>query len=140
FRYTTAEGLAGDLILKIYQSASGRIWIDTTGGLTEFSDGSFRINTAARDLSNSWLAPQVEDRDGNLWLASPAGAVKITWSGFTTFGKADGLGKPEIFSIFENQRGELYAINGVGSPFINRFDGQRFTSVAPRIPAEIKSF
>jgi len=140
FRYTTAEGLAGDLILKIYQSASGRIWIDTTGGLTEFSDGSFRINTAARDLSNSWLAPQVEDRDGNLWLASPTGAVKITWSGFTTFGKADGLAKLDVAAIFENQRGELYAINGVGRPFINRLDGQRFISVTPHLPSETKSF
>ncbi|HEY6046137.1 MAG TPA: two-component regulator propeller domain-containing protein, partial [Pyrinomonadaceae bacterium] len=140
FRYTTAEGLASDLILKTYQSASGRIWIDTTGGLTEFSDGHFRVNKAARDLSNSWLAPQVEDRDGNLWLASPTGAVKITWSGFTTFGKSDGLGNLEISSIFENERGELYAINGVGAPIINRFDGQRFTSVAPRLAAETKSF
>src|SRR5207253_8640231 len=109
-------------------------------GLSEFSDGRFRINTAARDLSSSWLAPQTEDRNGNLWLASPTGAMKITWSGFTTFGKADGLGKPRITSIFENQRGELCTITGDGEPLINRFDGQRFTAVLPQLPRDFKSF
>src|SRR5207244_9855986 len=140
FRFTTADGLAGDRILKTFQSADGRIWIDTSRGLTEFRNGRFQINTAARDLSSSWLAPQTEDRNGNLWLASPTGAVKITWSGFTTFGKPDGLGKLNVNSIFENQRGELYAINGEGKPFINRLDGQRFISVAPHLPSETKSF
>jgi two-component sensor histidine kinase/streptogramin lyase len=124
----------------IYQSADGRIWICTLGGLTEFSDGRFRSFTAAQGLSNSWVAPQAEDRDGNLWLASRTGAMKITWSGFTTFEKADGLAKPRIASIFENQRGELCAITGEGEPLINCFDDQRFTAVLPRIPRDIKSF
>jgi len=139
-RYTTADGLTSDFILSgMYQSTDGRIWIGTAVGLSAFSDGRFRGYTAAQGLTNQWVVP-VEDRDGNLWLASPTGAVKITWSGFTTFGKADGLGTPQILSIFENQGGELYAINGIGTPFINRFDGQRFTSVAPRLAKETKSF
>src|SRR5207253_8625062 len=63
----------------IYQSADGRIWIGTAGGLTEFSEGRFLSYTANQGLNNRNIGPGVEDRDGNLWLVSPTGAMKITW-------------------------------------------------------------
>ena len=140
YRYTTAAGLISDLILGIYQSADGRVWLSTPRGLAEFSDGRFRSYTAAQGLSNSWVAAQTEDRDGNLWLASATGAIKITWSGFTTFGKADGLSNARINSVFENQRGEPCATSLEGEPSINCFDGQRFTAVFLRVPRDIKGF
>lgn len=137
-RYTTADGLASDFVLSgIYQSAEGRIWIGTAGGLTAFSDGRFSSYTAAQGLTNGYVVP-VEDRNGNLWLATQTGAMKITWSGFTSFGKADGLSNQRVASVFENQRGELCVTNAEGEPLINRFDGQRFTAVRPEVPHEIK--
>jgi ligand-binding sensor domain-containing protein/two-component sensor histidine kinase len=139
-RFTTADGLLSDLIQHIYQSADRRIWVSTTGGLSEFSDGLFRDYKALQGPNNAWFVAQTEDRDGNLWFASPTGAVKITWSGFTTFNKADGLGKLRITSIFEGPRRELFAANADGEPIINRFDGKRFTAVWPEIPRDIKEF
>ncbi|MDQ2856997.1 MAG: hypothetical protein M3R68_11755, partial [Acidobacteriota bacterium] len=138
-RYTTADGLPSDFVLRVSQSADGRIWISTDSGLAQFSGGHFRNYTELRGLSSSWIAAQTEDRDGNLWLATPTGAMKITWSGFTTFGKADGLGKLRIVALSEDQKGELCAITGDGPPSINRFDGQRFSSIWPRMPPEIKT-
>ena len=139
-RYTIADGLASDSVAGgIYQSADGRIWIGTDGGLTVFTDGRFRSYTTAQGLSSRSIWREVEDRDGNLWLASATGAMKITWSGFTTFGKADGLSNAKVTSVFENQRGELCETGVEGEPFINRFDGQRFTAVRPQVPGEIKA-
>jgi ligand-binding sensor domain-containing protein/two-component sensor histidine kinase len=139
-RYTTADGLASDFVAGgIYQSADGRIWIGTDGGLTVFSDGRFSSYTTAQGLSNRSVWPGLEDRNGNLWLASPAGAMKITWSGFTTFGKMDGLSNAKVTSVFENQRGELCVTSDL-EPFISRFDGQRFTAVRPQVSREIKGF
>jgi ligand-binding sensor domain-containing protein/two-component sensor histidine kinase len=139
-RYTTADGLASNFIEQaLYQSADGRIWIATVGGLTEFSDAGFRIYTSAQGLSNRRVWPQVEDRDGNLWLGSPTGAMKITWSGFSTFSKADGLSNAKVTSVFESQRGEL-CVTTDGEPFINHFDGQRFNAVRPQISREIEGF
>jgi ligand-binding sensor domain-containing protein len=138
-RYTTADGLAGNLVLYgLYQSADGRIWIGTDGGLTVFSDGRFLSYTTAQGLSSRTVYSAVEDRDGNLWLASWTGAMKISWSGFTTFAKADGLSNALVTSVFENQRGELCVTSQEGEPFINCFDGQRFTAVRPQVPSEIK--
>ncbi len=140
-RYTTADGLASDFVVGgIYQSADGRIWIGTDGGLSEFHDGRFRNYTTAQGLSNKVVGPGVEDRDGNLWLISVTGAMKITWSGFTSFGKADDLSTTRVTSVFEDLRGELCVTSAEGEPFIHRFDGQRFTAVRPQLSREIKGF
>ena len=82
----------------------------------------------------------VEDRDGNLWLGSLTGAIKITWSGFASFGTADGLGNPRISSIIENERGELCAMSTESDFFVNRFDGRRFAAVVPQFGRKIKDF
>lgn len=139
-RFTTADGLAGILVQGISQSSDGRIWIATSGGLTEFVDGRFRSYTSAMGLTNPAVWRPVEDRDGNLWLGSLAGATKITWSGFTTFGKADGLRNLRISSIFENQLGEISSISAENDFFVNQFDGRRFEAVKPQFPREIKGF
>jgi ligand-binding sensor domain-containing protein/two-component sensor histidine kinase len=140
YRYTTADGLASDTVAgEIYQSANGRIWIGTDGGLTVFSDGRFRSYTTAQGLSSRSVWRETEDRDGNLWLASATGAMKITWSGFTTFGKVDGLSNATVLSVFENQQGEL-CVTSAQENFINHFDGQRFNAVRLQLPREIKSF
>src|SRR5713226_2127350 len=140
-RYTSADGLASDFVVGgIYQSADGRIWIGTDGGLSEFHDGRFRNYTTAQGLSNKVVGPGVEDRDGNLWLVSVTGAMKITWSGFTSFGKADDLSTTRVTSVFEDLRGELCVTSAEGEPFIHRFDGQRFTAVRPQLSREIKGF
>ncbi len=123
---------------ETYQSTDGRIWIGTAGGLTAFSEGRFQSYTEAQGLTNGWVVP-VEDRDGNLWLATQTGAMKITWSGFTSFGKGDGLSNTRVTSVFENQRGELCVTTAEAEPVINCFDGQRFTTVRPQLPPEIKS-
>src|SRR5207244_9823706 len=112
----------GMIVGGISQSSDGRIWIATSGGLTEFIDGRFRSYTTALGLSNPAVGTPVEDRDGNLWLGSTTGATKITWSGFTTFGKADGLEKLFITSIIEDQHGALCAITAENDLFINCFD------------------
>ena len=139
-QFTTADGLAGMLIWGIAQSSDERIWIATSGGLTEFIDGRFRSYTTALGVSDPSVRTPVEDRDGNLWLGSLTGVTKITWSGFTSFGKADGLGNPRITSIIENERGELCAMSTESNFFVNRFDGRRFAAVVPQFRREIKDF
>jgi ligand-binding sensor domain-containing protein/two-component sensor histidine kinase len=139
-QFTTADGLAGPIVVGISQSSDGRIWIGTTGGLTEFVDWRFRSYTTALGLSNPAVGTPVEDRDGNLWLGSLTGATKITWSGFTTFGKAEGLADLRITSIIENRRGELCSISVENDFFVNCFDGRRFNAIKPQFPSEIRSF
>ncbi|MBI3950921.1 MAG: hypothetical protein HY314_10765 [Acidobacteria bacterium] len=53
-----------------------------------------------------------EDQYGNLWMGTnSAGAMKLTHSGFVTFGEEDGFA--EISALFEKTNGELCVVGGV---------------------------
>jgi len=65
-------------------------------------------------------------------------ATKITWSGFTSFGKSAGLRKLFITSIIEKPAGEPCSITAENDFFINCFDGKQFKAIKPQFPREIK--
>jgi ligand-binding sensor domain-containing protein/two-component sensor histidine kinase len=135
-QFTTADGLAGMIVTGFSQSPDGRIWIGTDGGLTEFIDGRFRSYISSLGLDNPSVASPTEDREGNLWLGSRNGATKITWSGFSTFAKTDGL-RLSITAIIRNQQEQICAIS---IEDISCFEGGRFKAIKPKFPDGIKSF
>ena len=134
--YTVAGGLAYNNIHALFQSRDGRVWIGTRGGgLSVLGDDRLRNYTAAQGLSNK-IGALAEDRDGNLWVGTQAsGALKIARSGLLSYGVTEGLGTPEVVNIFEDQAGELVVISAKWT--INRFDGERFTSVRPNLPQSL---
>jgi ligand-binding sensor domain-containing protein/signal transduction histidine kinase len=134
--YTGVAG-SGDDVRALHRSADGLIWIGAFGGgLTRFDGKGFRRYTTAHGLSDDAILSLLEDRDGNLWMGSQnSGAMKLTQNGFTTYNRADGLGHQVTYSVFENQAGELYTITGEWR--INRFEGDRFTTVRPNLPRRI---
>src|SRR5262249_9649691 len=103
--YTTADGLAHNVVYALRQSSDDRIWIGTVGGLTEFKDGRFRSYTIAQGLSDNVIVSIVEDHDGNLWLGTLSGAIKLTMSGFISYPSRAG-----IYSIHEDSAGDIFAV------------------------------
>ena len=146
--YGIKDGLASSWITALYQTHDGKLWVATIRGLCLFApasnphEPSFRVYKAQNGICDYDVWDVTEDRDGNMWVASQCGATKVVRNGFTGYGLADGLGTPYINSIFENRDGELFVINsaevlsamGNIGRRINRFDGGRFTSVAPNLP------
>jgi signal transduction histidine kinase/sugar lactone lactonase YvrE len=87
-------------------------------------------------LNFASVASLAEDRNGNLWLAMVnSGAVKIARNGFTTFGKADGFFWSS--SISETRAGEVIVLGGDNEGGLNRFDGEKFIPIRPRIPDRV---
>jgi ligand-binding sensor domain-containing protein/signal transduction histidine kinase len=144
-RYGAKEGLAAGWINSLFQTRDGKLWAATTIGLYLVSPASdsntthFRLYDARNGLCRS-LEDVTEDRDGNLWIASACGAQKVARNGFIGYGPADGLRQTQVNSIFEDRDGALLVITYLGGinrskRIINRFDGARFQSVAPNLPA-----
>jgi signal transduction histidine kinase/ligand-binding sensor domain-containing protein len=135
--YTTADGLANDIVNNLYQSLDDHIWIRTEGGLCEFDGRLFRTYTTEHGLILNSAAAMTEDRDGNLWLSSDKGVMKITRNGFTSFDKSDGLAG-DIVALLETNSGELCAITRWGW-LINRFENGKFIPTEFNIEESIRT-
>jgi len=135
--YTTADGLPHNNLLALYRSADGRIFIGTRGGGLSVLDGSkrFRNYATPEGLSNT-INALAEDHHGNVWAGTQSsGAIKVTSGGLVSYRQADGLGSPDIISIFEDRAGELCVISSKWT--INRFDGEGFTAVRLNLPRRV---
>jgi ligand-binding sensor domain-containing protein/two-component sensor histidine kinase len=149
--YTRRDGLPIHWVQTLYQTADGTLWIGTTNGLASLASGpssspQFRIYRAAQGLCDEGTWALAEDRDSNLWVATSCGVKKIVRSSFVRYTEDDGLTTQNVNSIFLSHTDELFIITKqtVESPdrktlrashLINRFDGNRFASVKPNLPA-----
>lgn len=135
--YTTADGLIDQRVRAICQTFDGHIWLGTpSGGIAEFDGTQFHNFTTAQGISRLVYALG-EDSAGNLWVGSQTnGVTRISRKGFLTYRETDGLGKSDVFSIFEDREKALTVVNN--DWFINRLSGNRFVSVSPNLPAEVK--
>jgi len=132
--FTTMEGFDGDLILSIYQTVDGRVWLASKNALNMFDGREFtRFNTT--NGVGPKLGMMAEDVDGNLWMASLNGAVKLITHGLVTYGKDDGLGNQTIRSIYENAAGDFYVVNGDWN--VSQLTGRKFLTKRPRLDDEV---
>jgi ligand-binding sensor domain-containing protein/signal transduction histidine kinase len=146
--YTTKDGLVNNDIKSLFQSSDGHLWIGIFGGLSEVTSSggqgskTFKSYTTAQGLSALGIFALAEDRDANLWLGTEtAGAMKMARHGFITYNQADGLGSDRIAAIFEDGPGEVCVVSTrLDKWFINRFDGEKFTAVAPSVSSRITNF
>src|ERR1700749_1463863 len=73
----TAEGLSQINVLCIMQDSRGFMWIGTRDGLNRYDGYKFTVyNHSFQDdntISNNQISDIVEDKDGNIWVATLAG-------------------------------------------------------------------
>jgi signal transduction histidine kinase/ligand-binding sensor domain-containing protein len=143
--HTTTDGARIGSVEDLYQAPDGHLWIATKpdfitslgGGLLEFDGQRFRRYRKAQGLSTDQLFCLAEDSEGNFWLGSTDGAMKITRNGFTTFGENDGLLRGPI-AMFENKSGELCVITEKGMG-VNYFADGRFVSTRFNLPKALQN-
>lgn len=86
-RYSTTDGLAGDVVRALQEMEDGSLWIGTITGISIFADGEFHppeheaLNGVIRDIRN--------DRDGNIWIADARNLLRLSGNDLTSFGRED---------------------------------------------------
>ncbi len=72
----------------------------------------------------------VQDKNGNLWLASWEGIIRYDGKTFTNFTNKDNLRRFHVFSAFEDRKGNLWF--GTIRAGVYRYDGKSFTLFTTR--------
>lgn len=90
--FTTADGLAHNVIHKIVRDSRGFLWFATDDGLSRFDGYGFRNYSVEHGLPHRTVMDVLETRSGDFWLA--------TWDGLVRF---DPAGIPSARVVSANE-------------------------------------
>lgn len=142
--FTTAEGLANNSVMSVYEDKAGIIWFGTGGGLSRFDGKSFRNFTSPNAplfyKDGSWnhdIHTIIEDKWGKLWVGTKGDAFVYDGKKFTTLTHK---GDPflDVWAIMEDRKGTIWlsgynGFRGDRRPGgLYRYDGSAFTKVSER--------
>ncbi len=80
--FTTRDGLPNNEIFSIRQAANGDLLIAARGGMVRMHDGRFSTYVPPDPLSRLTIFDALEDRGGNVWLATPGGLGQLRGKDF----------------------------------------------------------
>ncbi|MEW6130618.1 MAG: two-component regulator propeller domain-containing protein [Acidobacteriota bacterium] len=145
--YTEKNGLPSANTRSLFQSSTGQLWVGLVTSLVEFIPQARRDDlrlpqyTSELILSKMFVQSITEDRDGNLWIGTDNGALKLARNGFTTYTEAEGLGESRISALFESRAGDLCAMTILSTKTpLSWFAGKHFRAICPRLPQHLTYF
>ncbi len=75
---TKADGLAGDIVFRVFWDKAGRGWFCTSDGLSLYHGGDFHNASAALGLMDASVFEAFEDGAGRLWVLTARKAVAVS--------------------------------------------------------------
>jgi len=137
--FTTKDGLGYNDVGTIYEDGKGNLWFGTSkNGIIRYDGTSFQNFTfdelgfppEVRILKGeiaSWARERqvydiIEDRWGELWIATHQGLSRYDGHTFQTYTNYNVLHQNTIWSIIEDKSGHLWFSDGVG--YIYEYDGK----------------
>jgi signal transduction histidine kinase/ligand-binding sensor domain-containing protein len=127
--YTTRDGLAGNLIFRVFEDSRGDIWISSTdgqggNGLCRWQRSTGSLRDFSREPGFGDEAPPTvfrEDRTGALWTGFSSGRVaRYRDNRFLFFGPDDIINGGNVNDIFTDDTGRLWI--GTGQAGLMRID------------------
>jgi PAS domain S-box-containing protein len=120
--FTTADGLAGNQIFRLYEDTRGDVWISTLDSqlyvLTRWERATGKFHSYSQAYSQSFHSSPTafcEDRQGNMWIGFYLGGLARYRNGrFTPFTTEDGLPAGTVGGLFCDRRGILWIATAEG--------------------------
>ena len=143
-RFTTFDDrdktqLRENEVRALAEGDDGSIWIATFGGgLSRFTDGTFKVYTKAEGLISDYVLAVVNGGDGTMWIGTDGGLSRFEGGRFTNFTVKDGLIHDSIRGLYVDHDGSLWIGSSLGG--VNRYSKGRMYADALDAGAEIVSF
>ena len=108
-----------------FDKKNGTLWISTDEDVYTFKNNFFRewINNHPTALNDEQIAAKklIKSKDGNFWIASIFGIMKMKDHNFIYWSARDDDFNPRTEAIFENQDGSEYPYQCVGEDSSNNY-------------------
>jgi ligand-binding sensor domain-containing protein/putative methionine-R-sulfoxide reductase with GAF domain/anti-sigma regulatory factor (Ser/Thr protein kinase) len=108
--------LKSNLILDLYTASDGYIWAGTTSGLYTIHPLTLKVNSFAghpllKKLAGIRVNTFLEDKEGNMWIGTHNGVYcyKPSQNRLDNFTSKDGLVSNQCYTLFEDDKGRIYA-------------------------------
>jgi ligand-binding sensor domain-containing protein len=132
--FAYADGITDSNVTTLLAGA-GSIWLGTARGVTRFDGHTFRGFTTRNGLASNIIHCIVEDRSGDLWIGSPAGAMRLLAGGLVSYSIEQGDANLNVGYIGETSTGTVFAIGREW--WINLIKDRTIVSSRPRLPSGV---
>ncbi len=106
--YTTADGLAQNSVLSVWQTRDGAVWAGTlNAGVSRLRHGRFTTFTTANGMASNTVYSMLEDSAGAMWFATSNGLSSFANNSWRTYGVQQGLPSENVNCLFEDSSGTL---------------------------------
>jgi signal transduction histidine kinase/ligand-binding sensor domain-containing protein/CheY-like chemotaxis protein len=107
--FTTADGLAGELVWDITEGPNGAVWVGTRGGLSRYNGQSFEpVEGDEGGPTHQAVLALQRARGGELWLSTRRALFYYDGSGFTSYETAAGEPVGLVHRILEDSAGRVW--------------------------------
>ncbi|MEP1740071.1 MAG: two-component regulator propeller domain-containing protein [Kangiellaceae bacterium] len=126
---TTADGLLSDVILALFESRDGNIWIGSfSGGLNRWRKGEISAYSEAQGLTDTIVNIIFQDRQSNLWVGTRGGGLfRLEGGHFVAYSTQHGLSDDLVFSLYQDKSDALWI--GTYGGGLNRLKNGKFSQV-----------
>jgi ligand-binding sensor domain-containing protein/signal transduction histidine kinase len=133
--FTYADGLASNDVKVLHPAGDGRLWVGTASGVSAIDGESVSSYGESHGIHGAVFSLE-EDGNGDLWFGGDGGVQRLTRNGPVTYDVTDGMADPIVDTILEDRAGNLCVVQTEErSVFVNRLKGNRFESIAVRLPS-----
>jgi signal transduction histidine kinase/ligand-binding sensor domain-containing protein len=101
--------LGTDYAIGVTETADGRIWIATGGGLAEYDGQRFTLHSAPQTFPSNRLFAIHGDADGTLWIGTDGdGLIRYRKGAVRAITTRNGLPNDKVLSIADDGKGHLW--------------------------------